>query len=238
MKMTRQVLGPTTTVHMDVSEARRAMTFLQRQQMPFIVAATLTRTITGGQTLMRNRVKRLYKLHTPFIPQQFKRRTARKEEIISTGSTEARLYTDRKIKFMIPHETGEYKMPIGAALTNPDDEAVKLPGFKTGTGKVSTRFQPKNLLRPTFSVKSKRRVGGAGKRQPTAFVLRGAIVRRATDRKGDRNNLVTLFRFIPRAKIKPTLQMEETMTKFVRTALPVVYRRVSRAAFADPRGPK
>lgn len=212
-------------VKFDFYKVLKGLNNLEREQFPFVLAKTLTQSAKRGQGAGQQATRDAFKLHTEWIPRNIKIEGANKSDIKAGRKMQARVFTQtgkKGIGFMVDHETGGTKTPLGTALTPPQEGGLKEPGFKTGTGKVASKWQPAKLLRHVFDIKTRKRVKGRnerGKRVGTggnpAFISRGRIVRRADNTKEGRKKLIVIYRFIPRGKIKPVWKFGDSVEQAV-----------------------
>ncbi len=183
---------------------------IAREQFPFAVALALTRTAIQAQKVVQKETQQKFRLHSMFIPRNIRVTPAKKKDIVKYGLAEAFVGTTKVISFMTLQETGGIKTPKGRALSLPS--AGLGTGFKTETGKIRNQFRPKNLLsRMDKGGRPKRGKAGSASK-PAAFTAKGMILVRQGP---GRYPLRVLYKFEPKARIKPRWEFEDTVRMVV-----------------------
>ena len=181
-------------VQLDKKDFLKDLNSLQRDQFPFAFAKTLTQAAKLGQVAVREQTRKVFRLHTEFIPNNIRVEPAKKSEV-RVGGGEAAVYTRDEIDFMVLQETGGTKKPRGAALAIPSFPAQRTtPDLKTATGKVRKRYMPKALI-------SKK---GTFIKDSFVWIFRKAI-----------GAIQPFFKFASSAKIRPRWKFEPTVRKEV-----------------------
>lgn len=203
----------TVHVQVHVRQTYKALKGIQKDQFPWSLAISLTKTAKKAQERVRMRTRRVFHLHTEYIPRGIMVEYAKKKEVVQFGTTEAAVFTSRGITpFMAWHETGGTKRPRGQVLTIPGPNLTKY-AYRTSTGKTRKTWQPKNLLSKPSPKKAGRKKGRLT-RYPFIIPKHGTqpalLVRRV--RKGDRG-LEVLYVFRPQAVIKRRWGFEKVVNR-------------------------
>ena len=181
-------------VQVDQKDFQKDLSALQREHFPFAMAKTLTQLAKLGQGAARAQTKKVFRLHTEFIPNGIRISPARKAEV-RAGGGEAAVYTADDIDFMVPHEEGGTKKPRGQALAIPSFPAQRTtPDLKTKTGKVRAKYMPRKLLERK----------GTFVKNAFIWIFRKAI-----------GAIQPFFLFASSAKIRPRWKFEPTVKKEV-----------------------
>jgi len=223
-------------VDINVRDTMRALDGVEKQQFPFAYASALTRTAIRCSMAVKKQTRKQFKLHSEFIPRGVLIQPAKKNEIKQFGSSEAAVYTSRKITpFMARHETGGVRTPQGSVLAIPGIGLQSMPEgkWRTKRGRVKMKYQPKRLLSGT------NRKGARSKKSLSkkAFVIPGRgsrvplLMQRVSSGAGHKGRrdpgLKLLYVFDNEATIKSTWGFEET----VRRVVPKVWPRIFAAEF-------
>ncbi len=198
---------------------KKDLNFFTRDQYPYAMAKTLTDLAKSGQVAVRQRTRAEFDLHTDFIPNNIGMVPARKSDVL-LGKAMSAVKTNEKIAFMTPHETGENKVPKRTALSVPSILAKRIPDFKTATGKVKAKYQPKQLLAQK----------GGGK--VAGFVADGTLFARLKDKWRTGSRIIPVFGFTPKAKIKPVWRFAITVGAKVTANAAAYFNRNLKAAMA------
>lgn len=181
-------------VQVDQKDFQKDLSRLQRDQFPFAFAKTLTQAAKLGQTAIRAQTKKVFRLHTEFIPNGIRIEPALKSEV-RAGGGEAAVYTADDISFMNIHEEGGTKKPRGAALAIPSFPAQRTtPDLKTRTGKVRQKYLPRKLLEKKGSLIA----------SSFLWIFKKAL-----------GALQPFFKFASSARIRPRWKFEPTVRKAV-----------------------
>lgn len=230
---------------MHSKEATRALTNLQKEQHPFAFAKSLTQVAEGAVLAVRSKMHREFDMKTEFIPKGVRRTPAKKSDIKNKGEGQAVVFTMKGIDFFTLHEEGGYREIAISGGGADKGKAFAMPGsrdmgdsMETSTGKIRANYKPKRLLQNYEGINNTKRrgTGKSGRGRPKeAFIIKHKtsktpmIVQR---RSKNRIPLKILYVFTRRAKYKPTLQMEKTVTGYVVRAFPTIYKRNMRRAIA------
>jgi hypothetical protein len=192
------------------------MDSLQSKQIPFALAKTLTELAKSGQRVAKQRTRRVFKLHTDFIPNKIKMVGADKSDYKS-GKMASAVYTDASgknngIAFMSTHEEGTDKKPRGKALSVPSAKSQsQLGSLKTSTGAIRSKFKAKNLLKDWEDKQAGRLK--KSKSDLSGYVVRGIVFARMRNKHftGNKYNSVPIYHFQPKARIKRQWQFAFTI---------------------------
>jgi hypothetical protein len=143
-------------------------------------------------------------LHGDYLPNQIKYTWPSKHDIITYGTAFATVFTEKKIAFASPHETGEDKKPRRKAIAVPTPELLSFPAVKTGRGAIQKKFKPASLLH------------GKSPKGLNPFEWKGLVLTRIGK---DRYPLMTLYGFEPRVRITPRWLFESS----IRALIPQVF---------------
>lgn len=212
-------------VDFDMEAAKKALTNLEKEQFPFAYAKSLTETAEAARQGVGIQSRRVFKLHSEFIPRNIKKSPALKRDIQLFGFGESAVLTGRRLdNWMGLHETGGTKEPDvsrggkdrGSALALPG-EGLKKRSYKTRTGKIRARWKPKRLLENYRGKRGGRtmKVRRGGKKK-TPFIIRSKkndqpiLVRRVSKK---RYPLEVLYVFVDDAKIDDRWRFAPTVRK-------------------------
>lgn len=225
-----------------VKDTIKDLNYIQRQQLPFVLAKTLTETARGAAQAVQQVTRREFELHTEFIPRGIRIKPAKKEDLVRFGFIEADVHTAPRISTFMPiHETGGTRRPFpgrggmrdsGRSLAMPG-ESLRTRKFKTATGRVRKRWKPGELLKQYNTTRGNRTVkrSGRGGRR-LAFLVRtkrgDVMVLRRKSRK--RYPLERLYYFDSFADFKSVWNFEPTVRRYVSFAFLQKFERNMRAA--------
>lgn len=233
-------------VDFDMEAAKKALTSFKKQQFPFAYAKSLTETAEAARQGIGMQSRRVFKLHTEFIPRNVKKSSAMKSDIKLYGYAEAAVFTGKRLdEWMGLHEEGGIKKPAvfgskdtGRKLTIPG-KGLKTKAFKTRTGKVRARWKPKRLLENYRGVRGGRtmkvRRGGQKK---TPFIIRTKsndtpiLVRRVSKK---RYPLEVLYVFVDDAKISDRWRFAPTVRKVANFVFEKKFRKNLKMAIEKSR---
>jgi len=219
----------------DMREAKKSLTDLEKNQLPFGYALALTRMAKLAQQLAKDRTAKAFKLHGKWIPDSIKIHGAQKSDIVRYGYAQSEVYTDPRIAFMTLHETGGIKSPFfKMALALPAIAMHLAQGFRTATGKIAKKWRPANLLKQWNAGKRRKKKRGGGHRvgEPKAFVAKGKIMVRTGEK---RYPLQTLYSFKGSAQIKPVWDFTPTIEKAVKGNFEGIFKQSMRDAMGSAR---
>lgn len=209
----------------DMKATKAALSSLEKTQFPFAYAKSLTETAEAARQGVGIQSRRVFDLHTEFIPKNIKKSGASKQDIQHFGFGEASVFTGKRLDdWMGLHEFGGTKEPsmtgggkdTGRSLALPGKE-LKQKSYKTRSGRVKARFRPKRLLAGYTSSRGGRtQTVRRGGRKKTPFIIEGQrsgvpmIVRRTSKK---RYPLEVLYIFRKEAKIDDTWKFGDTVKR-------------------------
>lgn len=226
-----------------MKEAKAALTNLQKEQFPFAYAKSLTDTAEGARLSVGVQTRREFTLHSEFIPRNIKKSGASKNDIRNWGYGEAAVFTGKRLDgWMGVHEWSGTKKPFqGAGVDEGKSLAIpardlKEKAYKTRTGKVRVRWQPKTLLK----FYQKGRAGftkGKGKgRKGKPFIIRsggsGATAMIVRRKSKQRYPLEILYIFKSEAEIQASWGFAKTVRRYVNFAFQKKFNRNMALAIA------
>lgn len=207
-----------------IKEAQKSLSLLEKSQFPFAYALALTRIAQRGQQVAREKTKKQFQLHGEFIPNSIRIHGAQKSDIQMYGIAQSEIYTTEKIAFMTLHETGGVKKPwFHQSLALPSIAMKVVSGFRTGSGKIATKFRPAALLKYWNAYKGGKRPKRKVKaKEPRAFVAKGKVLVRLGP---ERYPLQTLYQLEKTTKIKPLWGIEPLVRVTVEREFEGVFRK-------------
>lgn len=217
-------------IEVDARDAMRTLKGIEREQFPFAYAAALTETAKLAQIGVQQQTRRVFNLHSEYIPRGVLVQAAKKKDVTTMKMAWSMVYTSRAITpFMAWHETGGRKRPLGRALTIPG-EGIENYSFKAARGSVKKRWKPVTLL-AGYQGRNATGQQKRGRLSRKAFILpqkggQPAMIARRIAR-GERG-LEILYIFTPSAEIAATWGFERT----VRTVANRVFVKVFEHKFA------
>lgn len=224
-------------------ETIRGLSRLEREQLPYVLAQTVTQVTKRAQIAVRTRTSLEFNPKTDFIPRGIWIETAKKSVVVATGQARGVIFTAPKIAFMDIHEPGGTRSPASKSGASDRGRALSLPGkaltkyaTKTGTGAVRNRWKPVSLLEQ-FN-KTKGSAAGVPRRQgkrgtKTAFVTKSTTsgLRMIVRRRGKKPfPLEILYVFRPKAEYKGTWKFENTVRVVVDREFNTIFARNMAAA--------
>jgi len=207
-----------------VRDTIRDLNRIERVQLPFVLAKTLTQTARGAAQAGRIRTRKAFDLHGEFIPKGIRFRPASKSDLLRFGFIESDVHTAERISTFMPiHERGGIRKPTAGAGRD-KGRAFAIPGedlrersFRTRSGRVRKRWRPGTLLQGYSRKRAERgpRSGRTNRRK--AFVRRGRggvplVLRR---RGPKRYPLERLYIFEPQVKIDADWGLEQAVRRYV-----------------------
>lgn len=199
----------------------RAFSRLQLQQYPYALAKALTMTAKDGQSAIRGRTKRVFKLHGQYTLRNLRIKPAKKIDVVSKRNAYSEVYTDERIvPYMPQHEPGSIKTAKKGRLVAVPMRDIKRKRYRTSGG-VKKQYTPKFLMKQMKQGENARATGrrfamhqakGRSKRK-LPFLIESKkggplLVKRKTIRG---SSLEFLWAFVRRARIKPTWKFEQTI---------------------------
>lgn len=201
-------------VHVDDKAFRKGLSDLQRTQFPFAFAKTLTDCAKAGQTVVRAQTKKVFRLHSEYIPNQIRITPAKKGL-----APEAEVRTTKDIEFMTIQETGGTKKPKGAALAIPSFPAQRsIPDLRTNSGAIRKKYLPRSLIEKERN-----------KRRPMKLIHDGFLwlFRKAL------GAILPMFKFASSVKIRPRWKFAPTVRREVEKVAPKLFAENMNKAVAS-----
>jgi len=206
-----------TKFKVDFRATVRALNEIQKKQVPFATAKSLTDLAKAGQAAVRVNTEKKFDLRAKaFIKRNIRITPAKKREV-RTGKAFSAVRTDPKIKsFMVGHEKGETRKAMKSRrISVPGTDLVK-KAFRKASGGVKRRFLPSTLLK---DFKGDRGVRGpkTKSRVKKPFIILGKngvplVVRRISKK---RKPLEILYSFKKFVKIDKKWGFEKTVKGIV-----------------------
>lgn len=208
--------GVRITVKTNASLVARRLGSLERRQMPFVMAKTLTRLAQLGRDNVKRRVSRTFKIRSRgILSSGFQIDRAEKRDWPKVTAA-----VGAKERFWVEHETGERKRPRKGArrVAIPTKFVTRM---RTRTGRIPKRLKPRDL-----------------RRKPTTIVEDNEI--RAKRVRGLARRLrFPIFHILrPSVRMKPVLRMKDTVAGTVKRHSGQVFTRTMRGALASRKGPR
>ena len=210
-------MGIKIKVKVDFRETVKQLNKLEKKQVPFATAKSLTELAKIGQRAVRNNLDKKFELRAKsFIKRNIRIIPAKKRDVNKLKAFSA-VYTDDKItKFMVIHEEGGIrKSTQSKRLSIPSTDLQKLQ-FRKSTGAVKKKYQPRTLLKDFKGSRGKR---GPRTRSRTKkpFIITGKggqklLVRRISKK---RRPLELLYVFDKTIKITKRWGFEKTVRGIV-----------------------
>jgi hypothetical protein len=214
----------------DVSEAVAGLDDLQKRQIPFALAKTLTGCAKAAQTVVQQNLSGKFTLRNDFTKQGIRIKPADKSP--ASGVIEADVHTDTANRatgapdYLLPQEDGGEKVPHGGRqyLAVPTRYLRQM-----APGAIPTELRPRNLLgavggRYTATTRKKGQIALRNQK-----VVRGFIFFLADLQDGHKaimgryfteQDAYPFYLLIPDAKIKPRLEMQKDVEKAAQAAFP------------------
>lgn len=204
----------------DVSEAVAGLDELQKRQIPFALAKTLTGCVKVGQAAVREDMNGKFTLRNTFTQDGIRIKPAEKNGAV----IEADVHTAPRIStYLERQEEGGMRIPINgrAHLAIPTDHLIQLAGGKDAI--IPRELRPKALLE--FEQSGKMRQSKRGKRIELKDTIRGWYFFSESHgvklhphghygiwgRYMNDTNIYPMYIFVNEAKIAPVLKMEDTV---------------------------
>jgi hypothetical protein len=202
-------------VGVDARDCLKDLKGIAKEQFPYAYASALTKTAGLCQIAVQIQTRKVFELHTEYIPRGIMVERAKKKDIQTMKMAFAAVFTSDAITpFMVMHETGGTKHPVGRALALPG-EGLRGYRFKTASGAVKTSWRPATLLHA---------YKGGKKAKPFLLPARGNEPERIARRKGKNTYPIEiLYVFRPKAEIKPEWEFEKTVREVAPKMFPMVF---------------
>jgi hypothetical protein len=224
----------------DVSEAVAGLDDLQKRQIPFALAKTLTGCAKVGQGKVQENLGGKFTLRNNFTRQGIRIKPASKNGAV----IEADVHTDTANRatgapdYLLPQEEGGEKVPHGG------HEYLAVPTRylrQMAPGAIPAELRPRNLLgavggRYTAITRKKGQIALRNQRIVHGFIFfvqdirdghKAIMGRYMTDREA-----YPFYLLIPEAHIKPRLEMQQEVETAVRAAFPELWQETWRSIMA------
>lgn len=224
----------------DVSEAVAGLDELQKRQIPFALAKTLTGCARAGQVAVQESLGGKFTLRNNFTRQGIRIKPAEKNGAV----IEADVHTDTANRatgapdYLLPQEDGGEKVPHGG------HEYLAVPTRylrQMASGAIPTELRPRNLLgavggRYTVVTRTKGQIALRNQKIVRGFVFflaemrdghKAIMGRYFTDR-----DAYPFYLLIPEAQIKPRLEMQQDVERAAQRAFPELWNETWRAIMA------
>lgn len=227
-----------TTV--DVSEAVAGLSDLQKRQIPFALAKSLTGCAKVAQAAVQESLGQKFTLRNNFTRQGIRVKPAEKraERIEADVHTDTANRSTGAPDYLAPQETGGEKVPHGGR------EYLAVPTKylrQMAPGVIPQELRPRNLLgavggRFTAITRRTKQIALRNQRVVAGFVFfvqelqeghKAIMGRYFTDR-----DAYPFYLLIPSANIKPRLEMEKTVELAVQRAFPEQWQETWRQIMA------
>lgn len=225
-------------MNVDIGLFLRDANFLRRKALPEAVVRGLGQTAERGRDAVRMQTRRVFKLHSEYIPRAImsipdpkkskhikaavKALTGKYRDFQAAVFLRGARTPDKSLDFMVLHEVGGAKKSAQEGDLALPARDLKKYRYRTGKGATAKRWKPEELLKYYNLVgmsKRGRMRRQSNKGKPKAFILRSKrgygfmIARRKTSRT---RNIEILYRFIDTAKIDKRWNFVSTVRREVR----------------------
>jgi hypothetical protein len=228
-------------IKIDLTDFSASAKRLNNTLWPRTVVNALADIADEGAQAVRARTKRVFDLHSDYIPRGVKsipknaqQKTAAATALEKYGDFQAAVYLRgstsprQSLEFMTDHEQGTIRTPHGELIAVPM-KGLKKYAYRTSSGAIRKRWKPATLLQRYSSTPAqfdfaggrtttaKNYKGPRKRRQPgNAFIIRlksgsPAIVRRTDTGGHKKRNLEFLYVLKPKEKIKEQWRFVETV---------------------------
>jgi hypothetical protein len=219
----------------DVSEAVRGLDDLQKKQLPFALAATLTGCAKAGQAAVQESLSGKFKLRNDFTRRgiRIKPASKRSERIEADVHTDTANRSTGAPDYLVAQQEGAEKVPHGGRkfLAVPTKYLRML-----APNVIPAELRPRNLLGAVGGRYLANRRGKAGalrnQRIVQGFVFfvqdmkdghKAIMGRYWTDREA-----YPYYLLIPEARVNPRLEMEKNVRRAVERAFPELWQETWR----------
>jgi hypothetical protein len=212
-----------TTV--DVSEAVRGLDELQKSQLPFAIAATLTGCAKAGQRAVQQGLGGKFTLRNSFTKQGIRITPAEKKSQRIEADVHTHLETPGHPDYMVAQQEGAQKVPWGGHhyIAVPTKYAHQLGGRIIAPElRIGSIMQ--NLGNVYENDKAVRGLKRTKRMTPRALVFFVQDLRNGHKavmaRYFQNRDAVPIYLLIPEARINPRLEMDKTVRLAVEAAFP------------------
>jgi hypothetical protein len=201
------------TVRIDIKPTIAALSALEKEQVPFVVAKTLTDVALGSQRVIREGMPNRFNIRSRYEIVGVRIEPAKKIDIKNYGLAEA------VVKHIDPcmalHETGGEKIPKTARAIAIPEKKFEQTGIRGSSGAIKRKYRPAQLLRDFNQQRHHgRKRGKHGKPKPFIVAKNGRVFV-AIRSTASRYPLDYLYVFAARAHIKPRFDFQKTVEQYV-----------------------
>jgi hypothetical protein len=225
-------------VHIDTTETIRYLTKIERDQLPYVLAKTVTDVAKGAQAEIQKAMPRRFNIRNPWAIKGVRIEPGKKADVKRTGQAEAAVtHID---PFMEKQETGAQRAirSQGRATGGNKRQAVPVDdtGLRTASGAIKKAKRPGALLKDYGKLPDRRTGRKWGrKRRPKPFIMaakNGASL--VAIRTGAaRNPVRVLFTLTSRIKVNPRFEFRTTVENYAATHFYKIFKKNMAEALAD-----
>lgn len=220
----------------EISECRRDLTTIQRQELPFVVAKTVTDLAKGSQGKIQRDMRQRFTIRSHWPIRGVRIEPAKKSDMRRYGQCEGAVkHLDH---YMTLHEEGGEKENLSRGEPSGSRKRTAIPHYqsrrslRTGTGRLKQSAK-KYLQKPSSTTGLFTRKRGVH-RKPKPFIIsasgnRSLVVIR---RNKHRDNLKYLFVLADRPRVKPRFEFEKTVRVYARENIRRRFAENMRSAMA------
>lgn len=194
-------------INLNIKPVIKALNAIEREQLPFVVAKTLTEIAKGAQKAVQKQTDRKFHSRSEWVKKGVRIETAKKKTVQRYGFGEA--IVKHIDDYMTPQETGGEKKLLSHGKST-KRKAIAIPEkniaeqMRGSSGAIQKKFKPKTLLNKPASSGRPRKWGRHKKAKPFIMTSNTNDHVVIAMRKGnERYPLKYLYVLAHRAKIKP-----------------------------------
>lgn len=200
----------------EISECKRDLTKIQREELPFVVAKTVTDLAKGSQNKIQREMRQRFTIRSHWPIRGVRIEPAKKSDMKRSGQCEGAVkHIDH---YMTLHEEGGEKENLSRGKPSGSSKRTAIPHYKsrrklrTQTGRL--KKSAKKYLKPATESPRTRKKGR--RRTPKPFIInvsgnRSLVVIRK-NRK--RDSLRYLFVLADRPRVKARFEFEKTVREY------------------------
>lgn len=220
-------------VHVDFKKTAAFLDNMNRNQIPFVAAVTLTRLAQQSQGNLRGGLKKYFTLRSGRrLKSGIRIKTARKSDF-KRGTMHSAVFDIDK--FMGLHVLGGKKTALKTKYVSIPKDFILSKGARSSTGAIKARFKPKRMIALIKSRRKARRKAKRGRtRMPRPFLQEGPtgqpfIAQRVGAGKYPLN---FLWGFSRRARIKEVWPFFKTAENIAKNKTAIIFTKEFRKAIA------